>query len=127
MNERDRLLIANAKLLYTGEARERELISPRIVWHVPGHNPVSGEYRGSDDYFGTMVARMSPLDRWDFSLQSLMVNGDLVVTRFHVKGERKGKQVDLDGSHVIRFDSSGKIVEGWGFTDDQDALDAFFS
>ena len=43
-----------------------------------------------------------------------------------VQGERKGKSVDLRGGHLMRI-SAGKVVEGWGFTDNQDALDDFFS
>jgi hypothetical protein len=33
----------------------------------------------------------------------------------------------MQGHHMVRLDAGGRIVEGWGFTDDQDALDAFFS
>jgi ketosteroid isomerase-like protein len=29
--------------------------SESIVGHVPGDNPVSGAYRGVEEYFGTMV------------------------------------------------------------------------
>jgi hypothetical protein len=43
-----------------------------------------------------------------------------------LKGERKGKTVDLFGGHLMRVEN-GKVVEGWGFTNDQDALDEFFS
>jgi hypothetical protein len=49
------------------------------------------------------------------------------MTTFHLVGERKGKTVDLQGGHLFRLDGEGKVAEGWGFTDDQDALDAFFS
>jgi ketosteroid isomerase-like protein len=126
MTERDQLLLANARMVYSGEAREKELISPDIVWHVPGHNPVSGEYRGHAEYFDTMVSRMMPLDRWDFEVERVMVNGDYVVTQIHMVGERNGKHVDLYGGHILRFDAQGRIVEGWGFTDDQDRLDDFF-
>jgi hypothetical protein len=56
-----------------------------------------------------------------------MVNGNFVMTTFRVQGERKGKVVDLQGGHLMRIDTQGKIAEGWGFTDDQDALDDFFS
>lgn len=127
MTERDRELCDLARLLYSGEARERELLSPEIVWHVPGHNPVSGVYRGQEEYFGTMVERMMPLDRWDFDQLKVMVNGDYVVTQFHVAGDRKDKHVDLTGGHILRFDAKNQIVEGRGFTDDQDALDEFFA
>jgi ketosteroid isomerase-like protein len=125
MTERDEELLKRARILYEGEARELQVLSPDIVWHVPGHNPVSGVYRGAD-YFQVMPARMAPLDRWDFQLETVMVNGDHVVARFHVVGKRKGRVIDTDGTHLLRFDANNQIVEGWGFTDKQDELDTFF-
>lgn len=74
-----------------------------------------------------MPSRMRPLTLWDFSLEDVMVNRDLVMTTWRLQGERKGKMVDLRGGHLLRLNAEGKIVEGWGFTDDQDALDDFFS
>lgn len=114
-------------MVYTGEAREKNLISPDIVWHVPGHNPVSGEYRGADEYFGTMVSRMMLLDRWEFDVERAMVNGDYVVTQIHLVGDRRGKHIDTYGGHILRFDANNQIVEGWGFTENQDGLDEFFT
>lgn len=127
MTERDKRLIENARRIYAGEARERELISREIVWHVPGHNPVSGDYRGWDEYFGTMGARMQPLDRWEFEVERIMVNGLYTVTHMHLVGDRKGKHIDTRGSHILRFNEAEQVVEGWGFTEDQDALDEFFA
>lgn len=127
MTARDERLVELARSIYAGEGREREIISRDILWHVPGHNPVSGDYRGHAEYFGTMVSRMQPLTRWDFEIERVMVNGNYVVTQFHAVGERKGKPLDVRGSHILRFDASDHIVEGWGFTDDQDALDEFFA
>jgi hypothetical protein len=56
-----------------------------------------------------------------------MVNGSYVVATFHLNGERNGKKVDLRGAHILRINDQGQVVEGWGFTKDQDALDEFFS
>jgi hypothetical protein len=70
---------------------------------------------------------MAPLTRWDIELEDVMVNGNYVVTFFKLQGERKGKKVGLRGAHMMRLNDSGQIVEGWGFTNDQEALDAFFS
>jgi ketosteroid isomerase-like protein len=113
--------------MYTGDEAERANIARDIVWHVPGHNPVSGDYRGIEEYTDLMSERMAPLDRWDFSLEDVMVNGNYVMTTFHLKGERRGKRVDLRGGHLFRISPDAKVVEGWGFTNDQDALDKFFS
>jgi hypothetical protein len=74
-----------------------------------------------------MPARMAPLDRWDFTLESAMVNGDFVMTTYRLAGERRGRTVDLRGGHLLRLTPGGRVAEGWGFVDDQDALDEFFA
>lgn len=127
MIEQDERNIKAVRLMYEGDEAERSQIAADIVWHVPGHNPVSGIYRGFDEYTRLMPSRMAPLSRWDFALEDVMVNGDFVVSRFSLKGERKGKEVNLRGAHLMRLNDAGQIVEGWGFTSDQDALDSFFS
>lgn len=127
MTEQDERNIKAVRCMYEGDEAERAQIARNIVWHVPGHNPVSGIYRGFDEYTRLMPSRMAPLSRWDFKLEDVMVNGDLVVTRVTFSGERKGKKVDLRGAHIMRLNDAGQIVEGWGFASDQDALDDFFS
>jgi len=125
--EQDERNIRAVRLMYRGDEAERAQIAPDILWHVPGHNPVSGEYRGFDAYTRLMAARMAPLSRWDFELEDVMVNGDHVVATFSLQGERQGKQIALRGAHIMRLNDAGQIVEGWGFASDQEALDDFFS
>jgi ketosteroid isomerase-like protein len=113
--------------MYLGDETERANIARNIVWHVPGHNPVSGDYHGYQAYTELMPSRMAPLTQWDFTLEHVMVNGSYVMTTFRVQGERKGIKIDIHGGHLMRVSEDGKVVEGWGFTDRQDELDAFFS
>jgi ketosteroid isomerase-like protein len=127
MTDDDRLNIEAVKRMYRGETAENATIASDIVWHVPGHNPVSSEYCGYKEYTELMPSRMAPLTRWDFELGDVMVNGSYVVATFRLQGERKGKTVNLQGAHIMRLNERHQIVEGWGFTDDQDALDGFFS
>ncbi len=127
MTDQDRRYLDIVRRMYTGDDIERRTIATDIIWHVPGHNPVSGEYRGFDEYTQLMPARMAPLTRWDFTLEDVMVNGNYVMTTFRLIGERNGQMVDLRGGHLMRLTPEGKVVEGWGFAQDQDALDRFFS
>jgi ketosteroid isomerase-like protein len=127
MTEQDQRNIKTARRMYTGDEAERAIIAEDIVWHVPGHNPVSGDYHGIEEYTQLMPSRMAPLSRWDFVVHVVMVNGDHVVATVHLRGERRGRQVDLRGAHILRMNDQGQVVEGWGFTSDQDALDEFFS
>ena len=127
MTDHDLRNLDIVRRMYTGDEVERRHIAADIVWHVPGHNPVSGAYHGFDEYTRLMPARMAPLTRWDFTLEDVMVNANYVMTTFRLIGERNGQLVDLRGGHLMRLTPEGKVVEGWGFAQDQDALDRFFS
>jgi ketosteroid isomerase-like protein len=123
MTEQDKQNIAIVRKAY--EAGE-ETISQDIIWHVPGKNPVSDVYRGAKAYREDMVSRMAPIDEWIVDVQDIMVNGNLVVVTVRLRGLRKGHRIHLGGAHVMRVEN-GKVVEGWGFCENQDVLDQFFS
>lgn len=127
MNDQDKRNLTVVRAMYAGDEAERASIARNIVWHVPGHNPVSGDYHGYDEYTQLMVSRMMPLDRWDFALEDMMVNSDYVMTTFRLQGERKGKAIDIRGGHLMRLTADGQIAEGWGFANDQEILDDFFA
>jgi uncharacterized protein len=112
----------------TGAGDPRSAFSDDVVWHVPGNNQVSGAYRGAEEYFGTMVERMGPLDEWRIVVGDILTNerDRAALVSFHLAGSRRGVDVDIDGFHLVKLDEDGLILEGWGFTKDQDALDAFF-
>lgn len=61
MNEQDQRNMAAVRRMYAGDEAEGATIATDTVWHVPGHNPVSGEYRGLEAYTQVMPARMAPL------------------------------------------------------------------
>ena len=127
MTEQDKRNIETARCMYSSDEAERANIAPNIVWHVPGHNPVSGDYHGFEEYTKLMPSRMAPLTSWEFDVHDVMVNGNYIVATIGLRGERKGRKVDLRGAHIMRINEQGQVVEGWGFTSDQDALDDFFS
>lgn len=107
---------------------EREgFFADDAVWHVPGANPVSGDYRGVTAIATEIAARMAPLDRWILEPKHVMANKDLVVAIVHIDGERRGHSYRGRGAHVFRFNDDGLIVEAWGFTDNQGAVDEMLS
>ena len=127
MTEQDKRFLESVRTMYLGTDKENKIIAKDIVWHVPGHNPVSGLYQGYEAYTKTMPGKMGPLSKWEFKVGNVMVNGEHVVATVHFIGERKGRKVDMDGAHIMRLNAQGQIAEGWGFAADQDALDAFFA
>ncbi len=119
----------HVRRIYDPARENTETFSEDLVWHVPGDNPVSGAYRGHDQYFGTMVERMSPLDEWTVTVGDVLVNqrDNAALVSFHLTGLRKGVRIETDGFHLVRLTEDGRVREGWGFTRDQERLDAFFS
>ncbi len=104
--------------------RDRGQFASRdIVWHVPGDNRVSGEYRGAQAVFVTMPASMQPLDRWELSVAEVMGNAGFVAAIVDIRGARYGRSVETRGAHLFRL-RDGLIVEAWGFVDDRTGLDA---
>jgi ketosteroid isomerase-like protein len=124
VNDRDLRNIEAVRQFYQAE---RSVAAPDIVWHVPGHNPVSGTYHGQHEYFDLLPSRMAPLDEWDVDVEDVLINEDMAVTTVRVRGERMGRKIDLHGHHVIRLNPDGQVEEGWGFTSHQDTLDGFFA
>jgi ketosteroid isomerase-like protein len=123
MTERDRRNIDAVRRFYEAE---RASAAPDITWCVPGHT-VSGEYRGQQAYVEVMPARMAPLDAWEIGVLNCMVDSDVVVATYTLHGARRGLTVDLSGCHLLPINDAGHVAEGWGFTDGQEALDAFFA
>jgi len=103
-----------------------DFFAPDALWHVPGDNPVSGPYHGIAAITGEMTTRMQPLDEWHIEPRHVMANGDLVMAICHLAGRRGDRIVNTHAGHVFRFDDRGRIVEAWGFTEDQERLDELF-
>ncbi len=113
--------------MYAGDEEEQKRIDPNIVWHVPGNNPLSGDYHGFDEYTQLMPSRMAPLTKFGFTLHDVMVNGSYILTTTSLEGERKGKKIDTTVHHLMRLNPEGKVAEGWTFMGDLEAFDEFFS
>ena len=134
MTEQDKRNIEAVLLLYSDEdgnydEAERRNIAPDIFYHVPGHNPLSGDFRGFEVYTNKRVQGYTPFKRTAFTLEDVMVNGNFVMTIFRLQRERQsdGETIEFRGGGVFRLNDEGKVVEGWGFTNNQDALDEFYS
>jgi ketosteroid isomerase-like protein len=125
MTDQDKKNVETVRKAYTNDAGEK-VISPEIVWHVPGNNPVSGIYRGTKAYREDMVQKMAPIEEWVVDVNDVMINGDMAVAEVRIRGLRKGHRIDMAGAHVMRL-QGGRVVEGWGFVENQDVLDEFFS
>jgi ketosteroid isomerase-like protein len=99
-----------------------------IAWHVPGRNPLSGDYTGHDEVVGFFQG-LGERSNGTFGLevQDILDNGDdKVVVLVRETGERDGKHLDFPGVHVWRV-QNGRATNFQAFFSDQYAVDDFWS
>lgn len=105
----------------------QELFSDDIVWHNPGDNMLSGDYRGKGEVLGFFATLMQETGgNFGQEIHDLVASDDhgIVLVRQH--SQRKGKSLDQNGVHVWHM-SGGKATEFWGFPWDQKEVDEFWS
>jgi ketosteroid isomerase-like protein len=105
----------------------RELFDQDAVWHVPGRNQLSGDYRGMDTILG-LFAKIAELSGGTFriDLHDVVANDDHAVGIYVGRGEREGRTLE-DRNVLVTHIRNGKISEAWLLNDDQYAADEFFS
>ncbi len=99
-----------------------------IVWHVGGHHPLSGDYRGRSAVLeyctkafeltkGTL--RGEPLDIMTSDRHAGVFN--------RITGQRVGRRLDAVLAQALTFDADGRWTEYWALADEQDEVNAFWS
>jgi len=104
------------------------LFADDIVFHVPGKNPISGEYKGKDEVFG-FLAKLVELTGGSFRLEvhDVVGNDEHVVALVRSSGSRPdGRTLEMPIAQVFHV-RDGKAVEFWGMAEDQAKADAFWS
>ncbi len=105
-----------------------ELLADDVVWHIGGHNPLSGDYKGKEAVFG-FFGKLMQVSGGTFKLEvhDILANDDHSVTLVRETAEKNGKKLDHRAVHITHPDSEGRVKEFWAFEEDQAAGDAFFS
>src|SRR5215471_15156940 len=98
-----------------------------ITWHVPGHSPLSGDYRGYDQV-GGFFQRTMELSAGEFSidLHHVLEEGDLVVTLVTAHAKRAGVAASFPEVHVWRM-KNGKAADFREYQGDEQREDRFWS
>ena len=106
---------------------QNEVFTEDIVWHVPGRNPLSGDYKGISEvlgYFG-QLGELS-VGTLQVTLVDVLANDERTVGLHQATGTREGRTLDAHEALVFRF-RSDKVSEAQGYTGDQYAIDQFWS
>ncbi len=106
----------------------RALLADEIVWHEPGEEEYSGDYRGRDEVVG-LLEKLVEVTEGTFQLvpEAFLnsVEHSAVLVRWWA--ERRGRRSEGNEIAVYRF-RDGVIVEAWFHPDgyEQEALSAVF-
>ncbi|MDX3533087.1 nuclear transport factor 2 family protein [Streptomyces sp. MB09-01] len=104
-----------------------KVFHPDVVWHMSGHNQLSGTYRGRDATFALFQREFQLTDgTYRPQLQDVLANDEHTVALLHATASREGKELDMDYVIVFRI-RDGQITEARGLWSDQKAYDGFWS
>jgi uncharacterized protein len=105
----------------------RALFAQDAVWHAPGRSPLSGDHRGVDAILGFFAQTMELTGgTFRVELHDVLANDEHAVSLYVARGEREGRTLE-DKSVLVSHIRDGKLVETWGYSEDQYALDEFLS
>src|ERR1700756_5172334 len=104
-----------------------EIFHTSITWHVPGHSPLSGDYKGHEEVVGFFKHTMELCGgTFGIELRHLLAEEDVVVALVTVKAERNGRSAAFPEVHVWRL-ANEKVAEFREFQGDDQTEDRFWS
>ena len=105
----------------------QELLAADVIWHVPGKNPLSGDYKGIGEVLGFFQKGVEMTGgTLRVELHDVLANDDHGVALVLVTAEREGKRLADNAVQVFHV-SGDKATEAWTHAGDQAAVDAFWS
>jgi uncharacterized protein len=105
----------------------RELMTEDIVWHVPGHSALAGDYSGIEAvlaFFGRIMEstggsfRAEPL--------TLLADEHYGAAPVKITAHRGDRHLDVMNVQASRL-VDGRVAEFWDTSTDPDATEAFFA
>jgi ketosteroid isomerase-like protein len=105
-----------------------ELLADDIVWHVPGKNLLSRDYRGKAEVAG-FWSRARELSGGTVRTELIDVLGSdgYGIALVRVFAEREGKSLGGQFQAFTYRIENGKVAEFWFMVEDRYAVDAFWS
>jgi len=106
----------------------RDWFADDFVWHEPGHNPLSGDYRGADEVFGLFGRIAKATDgHFDTHLVDVLANNTNLVAILQLEASAAGTSISMPRINVYRVNPDGRVAERWGYVGDQAAFDELFA
>jgi len=103
-----------------------EVCTEDIAWHASGRGRRAGSYRGQEAVFAHLASIGEDADRFDLTLEDIMVGGERVSVLFGMSGLRKGRRLETSFVLLFRIEG-GRLAEVWSVARDQYAVDEFWA
>jgi uncharacterized protein len=105
----------------------RDAFDDDVVFHVAGTNQFSGTYRGKEDVFQLFERRNQATgSKVEIEVHAVVADDEHAVAFLTMRGEREGRRTEWRSAGMYHM-RDGKIAEAWGFNEDQQAVDEFWS
>lgn len=103
-----------------------EVCSEDLVWHASGRGKRAGTFRGQEAVFAYLASIGEDVERFDSTLEDILVGGDYVSVLFRVNGLRLGRRLETGFILLFRIEGS-RLAEVWSVPRDQYAVDEFWA
>lgn len=105
----------------------RTLLADDATFHVPGSNPLAGDYTGRDEVFGFFDKMQKMFEgTYRFEDKAVFGNDDYSVALMETKAKRQGRELSTDGVEIVKW-RDGKIAEEWFLPRDYQKWNEFLS
>jgi uncharacterized protein len=102
-----------------------EHLHENVVWHVPGHNLLSGDYRGRENVLA-FFARSVQIALPEFEMHDIVASDDHVVALTTIRWRRNdNSEVFEDRVGQVFHLAGGQVLEVWTMGEDVAGLDQF--
>jgi ketosteroid isomerase-like protein len=103
-----------------------EVCTEDVTWHATGRGVRSGTYHGQAAVFAYLASIGEDAERFDSTLEDILVGGDRVSVLFHVSGLRKGRRLEMGFILIFRIEGA-RLAEVWSVPRDQYTVDEFWA
>lgn len=95
-----------------------------VVMHLPGNNPLSGTYKGKEQFAGAVMKAEEVSGGLHREMHEILATDDHIVVLVGVRSGKGG--YTWNGANIWHV-RDGKLAEVWLLSDDQDTTDKAFS
>ena len=106
----------------------REFLADDVLWHVGGNHQMSGDYRGVDAVVGYFRdVRKATAGTLQVEPEEILANDRHASIFMRVTAYRDVRTLDVLFAEALTLDPQGRWSEYWALSNDQDAVDAFWT